>query len=69
MLSGTPEMIGKLSGEFRQGGRTGPIVVYSAEGLVRTTHTKRPEAAFAQVRKLLADLEAQGRKEQEKFLK
>jgi hypothetical protein len=27
VLSGTPEMIGKLSAEFRKGGRTGPITV------------------------------------------
>ena len=65
VLSGTPEMIGKLSGEFRKGGRTGPIVVYSAEGFARTSHTKLAEAAFAEVQKLLADLEAQRRKEQE----
>jgi len=65
VLSGTPQMIDKLSGEFRKGDRSGPIVIYSAGGVVRKIHTKRPEAVFAEVRKLLADLEAQQRKEQE----
>ena len=65
VLSGTPEMIDKLSGEFRKGGRTGPIVVYYAKGLVRTSYTKRPEVAFAEVQKLLTALDAQQRKEKE----
>ena len=65
VLSGSPEMIGKLSREFRKGVRTGPIVVYSAESFAQTTHTTLAEAAFTEVQKLLADLEAQHRKEKE----
>jgi len=63
VLSGTPELIDKLSGEFRRGSRTGPIVVYGAGGPVLTSHAERPELALGEARKLLADLEAQGRKE------
>ena len=65
VLAGTPEVIGKLSGEFRKGGRSGPIVVYSAAGVVRTDAMDRPEAAFAEARKLLAELEIQVSKEKE----
>jgi len=65
VLSGTPEMIGKLSEEFRKGHRTGPIVVCSAEDFARTSRTKLAEAAFAEARELLADLADQGRKEKE----
>jgi hypothetical protein len=43
VLSGTPEMIGKLSGEFRKGGSTGPIVVYSAEGKLDAATWTRDE--------------------------
>ena len=65
VLSGTPQMIGRLSGEFRKGGRTGPIVVYSAEDSAQNIHTKLAEVAFAEVQKLLADLATQRRKEKE----
>ena len=65
VLSGTPQMMGGLSREFRKGVRTGPIVVYSADGFAQTIHTKLAEAAFTEVQKLLADLEAEWRKEKE----
>ena len=65
VLSGTPEMIGKLSHEFRKGGRTGPITVFSPEGFAQTSYTKLAEAAFAEVEKLLADLEAVRRMDKE----
>ncbi|MDP6491319.1 MAG: carbohydrate-binding family 9-like protein [Kiritimatiellia bacterium] len=65
VLSGTPESIGKLSREFRKGGRTGPITVFSAEGFAQTSYTKLAEAAFVEVEKLLADLEAMRRKDKE----
>ena len=57
VLSGTPETIGRLSQEFRKGGRTGPIVVYSAEGFARTSYASLATAAFAEVAKLLASLD------------
>lgn len=65
VLSGTPEMIGKLSAEFRKGGRTGPIVVYSTEGFAQTTYAGLARAAFAEVEKLLADLERERQKEKD----
>jgi cellulose/xylan binding protein with CBM9 domain len=65
VLSGTPEAIGKLSQEFRKGGRTGPIVVYSAEGFAQTTYAKLAEAAFAQVEKHLTGLDAQRHSEKD----
>jgi len=65
VLSGTPEMIGKLSREFRKGVRTGPIVVYSADDSAQTSQTKLSEAALGQAQELLAELEAQRRKAKE----
>jgi len=65
VLSGTPAMIGKLSREFRKGVRTGPIVVFSAQGLAQTSYRRLAEAAFAEVQKLLADLETQRCREKE----
>jgi hypothetical protein len=57
VLSGTPEMIGRMFPEFRKGGRTGPLNVFSAEGFAGTTYTQLAAAAFAQVEKRLSDLE------------
>lgn len=65
VLSGTPEMIGKLSSEFRKGGRTGPIVVYSSAGFAETSYVKLAEAAFAEVQKLLGNLDQTRREEQD----
>ncbi len=65
VLSGTPEMIGSLAGEFRKGGRTGPLVVFSAEGFAQTTYQKLAEAAFAQMAQRLAALEEIRRQEKE----
>ena len=65
VLSGTPEMIGGLSQEFRKGGRAGPVVVFSSEGFARQTYAKLAQAAFAHVEKLLAGLDAERRKEQD----
>jgi len=65
VLSGTPEMIGKLSSEFRKGGRTGPIAVYSAEGFAQTSYGKLAEAAFAEMDKLLASLDETRRQEKD----
>jgi hypothetical protein len=57
VLSGTPESIGRLSQEFRKGGRTGAITVFSAEGFAQTSYAKLAAAAFAEVEKLMADLD------------
>ena len=65
VLSGTPEVIGKLSLEFRKGGRTGPITVYSAEGFAQTSYAKLAEAAFAEVGKLLVNLDEERLKEKD----
>jgi len=65
VLSGTPEMIGKLSAEFRKGGRTGPVTVYSAEGFAQTSYANLAAAAFGEVEKLLANLAEERRKEQD----
>ncbi len=59
VLSGTPEDIGKLSGEFRKGGRTGPITLYSAEGFAQTSYVQLAAAACGDVRKLLVRLDEQ----------
>ena len=63
VLSGTPAMIGNLSQEFRKGGRTGPITLFSAEGFARTSYKKLAEAAFLEVEKFLANLDAERRQE------
>ncbi|MHB8993674.1 MAG: carbohydrate-binding family 9-like protein [Armatimonadota bacterium] len=57
VLSGTPEQMGKLSEEFRKGGRTGAITVFSAEGFAQTTYAQLAAAAFANVDRLMADLD------------
>jgi hypothetical protein len=63
VLSGTPETVGKLATEFRKGGRTGPLAVYSAEGFAQTSYKQLAAAAFAEVEELLASLDKQRLKE------
>lgn len=63
VLSGTPEQVGALSREFRQGGRTGAIVVFSAEGFAQTSYVKLAAAAFAEVDGLMANLREECRRE------
>lgn len=65
VLSGTPEAIGRLSQEFRKGGRTGPITIYSAEGFAQTSYANLATAAFAEVGKLLASLDEECRNEKD----
>lgn len=65
VLSGTPEMIGQLASELRQGGRTGPLVIFSAEGFAQTTYQKLAEIAFAQMAQRLAALEEIRRQEKD----
>jgi hypothetical protein len=56
VLSGTPEMIGKLSAEFRRGDRTGPLAVYSAGSFAQSSGAHLTATALADVAQLLADL-------------
>lgn len=63
VLSGTPEMIGKLGAEFRKGKRTGPIVVFSDEGFAQTTYQQLAAASITALEKLVGDLEAEGKQE------
>jgi len=65
VLSGTPEMIGKLGAEFRKDGRTGPIVVFSEEGFAQTTYRQLAAESIAGLEKLMADLAAEGKQERE----
>lgn len=59
VLSGTPEIIGKQGPEFRQGDRTGPIHVYSAEGFSEQSYRQLALAGLKGLSELLASLEAQ----------
>lgn len=65
VLSGTPETIGRLSQEFRKGGRTGPVTVFSAEGFAQSSYAKLAEAAFVEVEKVLAALDDERRQEKD----
>jgi hypothetical protein len=65
VLSGTPEIVGKLATEFRKGGRSGPITLYSAEGFAQTSYARLSEAAFVEMAKLLANLDETRRQEQD----
>ncbi|MCK5802417.1 MAG: hypothetical protein KAI66_06275 [Lentisphaeria bacterium] len=65
VLSGTPEKIGALSGEFRKGGRTGPITLFSSRGFAQTSYRKLTEAAFSKVEELLVNLRTEARKEKD----
>lgn len=63
VLSGTPEQVGRLAGEFRKGGRTGPVVIFSAEGFSRTTYAQLAAGALADLDKLVSALEEEGRRD------
>ncbi|MEI6500913.1 MAG: sugar-binding protein [Armatimonadota bacterium] len=65
VLSGAPDQIGKLSTELRKGDRAGPITIFSSEGFSQTTYAELAGAAFADLRKLLADLEAERAREKD----
>jgi hypothetical protein len=65
VLSGTPEVIGRLTPEFRRGDRTGPIALYSAEGFAQTSYASLADAAFAEVEKRLAGIEQDSRQEKD----
>ena len=65
VLSGTPEMIGKLSQEFRKGGRTGPVTLFSAEGFAQTSYARLAVAAFVDVERVLAGIDDERRHEKD----
>lgn len=65
VLGGTAEQIGKLASELRRGDRTGPIIVYSSEGFSKRTYSQLAAAAFADLSKLLDDLQAEQAREQD----
>ena len=65
VLSGTPDQIGKLSAEMRKGDRSGPITIFSSEGFSQSTYVQLANTAFADLQKLLADLDAERAREKD----
>ena len=65
VLSGTPELIAKLASEFRKGDRTGPVLVFSAEGFSQTTYAALAAQGTADLEKLLTDLDAERQQEKD----
>jgi hypothetical protein len=65
VLSGTPDQIGKLSAQLRKGERGGPITIFSSEGFSQSTYSQLAGAAFADLEKLLADLDAERAREKD----
>lgn len=65
VLSGTPEQIGKLATELRKGDRSGPVIVFSADGSTQSTYAELARAAFGELQKLATDLDAERAREQE----
>jgi hypothetical protein len=63
VLSPTPQDLGKLARELRQGDRRGPILVFSNEGFSGASYAALAQAAFAHLDELLADLEKTRREE------
>jgi len=60
VLSGTPEIIGRLSPEFRgDGGRSGPIVIHAAAGFAQAAQAILAAATIAAGEKWLTDLDAE----------
>ena len=58
VLAPTADDLGKLGAEFRKGGRTGPIVVYSEEGFAQTTYTALAAQSLKRVDELLGQVDA-----------
>jgi hypothetical protein len=58
VLSGTPEQIGGLEEEFRKGERTGPIQIFSSEGVAGQSYRELAKQALARVDAQLAELDA-----------
>jgi len=57
VLSPDPEQLGRLGGEFRKGGRTGPIMIFSRDGSSQATYRSLAETSVAALEGLLAELE------------
>ncbi len=58
MLSATPEMIGRLSDEFRKGGHAGPVQVFAAEGFSGTTYLALASRSLQSLDATLAELDS-----------
>jgi hypothetical protein len=63
VLSATPDTLARLSEEFRKGGRTGPLTLFSAEGFAQTTYKKLAEEAFALCEGMLSKLRLECQRE------
>jgi hypothetical protein len=64
VLSGTPEMIGKMGPELRKGERHGTIQVYSAAGFSDQTYQQLAEAQLMEIDELLNKLTEQQTREE-----
>ena len=58
VLSGTPEMIGKLSLEFHKGGGDGPLQVFGPVGFTGTTYLALATESLKRMEATLQELEA-----------
>ncbi|HHX41023.1 MAG TPA: hypothetical protein GX715_13775 [Armatimonadetes bacterium] len=58
VLSATPEMIGRLSDEFRKGGHAGPVQVFAAEGFSGTTYLALASRSLQSLDATLAELDS-----------
>ena len=57
VLSPTPEQLGKLAEEFREGDRSGPIRIFSVEGFARTSHRELAKGVLARIGDQLSELD------------
>ena len=58
VLAPEADDLGKLGAEFRKGGRTGPVVVYSDEGFAQSTYTALAAQSLMRVDELLGQVDA-----------
>ena len=63
VLSPKPAQIGSLGEELRKGGRTGPIVIYSAEGSSQSSYRALADASLKKLDGLLTELRATQKRE------
>jgi hypothetical protein len=63
VLSGTPEMIGQLSTEFRKGGLDGPLQVFGPQGFSGTTYLALTADSLKRMEATLQELESLQRSE------
>jgi hypothetical protein len=58
VLSGTPDVIGKLSNEFRKGGLDGPVQVFGPEGFSGTTYLALAAESLKRMDSAIEELDA-----------